>query len=171
MFLEICMPHGSKLFWPAFGLFKRCRDRGCCSEERFKFEKVKKWTDNQKKEHTYTTVNTKKLTQYDLNALYTGSQISSHYVYSANYKYLFCVLMFSAGLPILYPFACLATFVLYWVNKLLLFKWYENTVCFNEELPLYAVSLIKYAIMIHGVTSLFMFTNNDLFPDFDPEAN
>ena len=39
MLLEICMPHGSKLFWPAFGLFKRCLDRGCCSHDRFSFEK------------------------------------------------------------------------------------------------------------------------------------
>jgi len=75
--------------------------------------------------------------QTDLNNLYTGDQISSHYVYAQNYTYLFCVLMYSTGLPLLYPFAAIFYFVLYWVYKGLLIKYYEKTTRFNEELPLY----------------------------------
>ena len=111
---------------------------------------------------------TKKLTQYDLNLLYTGAQISSHYVYAQNYTYLFCVMMFSAGLPILYPFACIAFFVLYWVYKFLLLKYYEKTTRFNEELPMYSITWIKFAILIHGILGLLMYTNSDLFPENDP---
>jgi hypothetical protein len=79
-------------------------------------------------------------------------------------------MMFSAGLPILYPFACIAFFVLYWVYKFLLLKYYEKTTRFNEQLPLYSITWIKFSILLHGVVGLFMYTNSDLFPQNDPYA-
>ena len=106
-----------------------------------------------------------------MNALYTGDQISSQFVYAQNFTYLFSVLMFSAGLPILYPFACAAFFVLFWVYKSLLLKFYKKTTNFNQDLPSYSITLVKYGLLLHGVLGLVMYTNNDLFPKKDPYAN
>ena len=106
-----------------------------------------------------------------MNALYTGDQISSQLVYAQNFTYLFCVLMFSAGIPILYPFACAAFFVLFWVYKFLLLRFYKKTTNFNQDLPTYSITLVKYGLMLHGVFGLAMYTNNDIFPMNDPYAN
>jgi len=67
LFLNIFSPHASKLFWPMLNFCKRWSDRS--------------WGCSLKDDET-GAVNTKKVLQDDLNALYTGAQISSHYVYA-----------------------------------------------------------------------------------------
>lgn len=121
LLLNIFTPHFSKIGICLLKLVIRFFDRGCNM-------RLRKKEDGQE-------LNTKKMLQTELNALYTGDQISSHYVYAQNFTYLWCVLMFSAGLPILYPFAFIFYFVLYWVYKVLLLKFYARTIKFNEELP------------------------------------
>lgn len=120
LLINIFSPHASKLAFPVLKLFKRCMDRGCGC--------------NVKKDPQYDQdhdVNTKLWMQSELNTLYTGDQISSHYVYAQNYTYLLCVMTYSVGLPILYPFACVFYMVLYWVYKFLLLKYYARTNKFN----------------------------------------
>jgi len=62
--------------------------------------------------------------QDELEALYTGDQIAGHNVYAQNYTYLWCVLMFSTGMPIMYPFAFVFYIVLFIVYKFLLIFYY-----------------------------------------------
>jgi hypothetical protein len=71
LLINIFSPHASKLSLPILKIFKRCCDRGCC---RCSLKK------NNGQDHD--DVNTKQLLQSDLNAMYTGDQISSHYVYA-----------------------------------------------------------------------------------------
>jgi len=78
--------------------------------------------------------------------------------------------MYSTGLPILYPFAALFYFVLYWVYKILLLKYYERTTNFNEELPLFSTKWIKLGLIFHGVMGGLMTTNSDLMPAIDGYA-
>ena len=80
-------------------------------------------------------------------------------------------MMYSTGLPILYPFACVAYFILYWVYKSLLLKYYEKTTRFNEQLPIYSINWIRASILLHGIVGLFMYTNSELFPSNDKYAN
>ena len=70
MLIKILAPHASKGALALIKLLKRIRDRG-----------YKKHLDAQD-QNDKDLVNTKLLTQDDLNELYTGSQISSHYVYA-----------------------------------------------------------------------------------------
>ena len=69
-------------------------------------------------------VNTKQVFQDELEELYTGDQIAGHNVYALNYTYLWCVLMFSTGMPILYPFAFAFYIILFFVYKFLLIFYY-----------------------------------------------
>ena len=151
LLLNIFAPHASKLALPLVKLLRRCCDRGC----KFKL---------QVDEADDSGLRTKHVMQEDLNALYTGDQISSHYVYAQNFTYLWCVLMYSTGLPVLYPFACVFYAVLYWVYKFLLLKYYERTNRFNEELPIYATGYIKVGLVLHGIFGGFMLTNSRLIP-------
>ena len=66
LMINIFSPHASKLALPVVKVLLRCLDRGCSCQM-------------QKEDGS---VNTKKLLIQDLEALYTGDQISSHYVYA-----------------------------------------------------------------------------------------
>lgn len=154
LLINIFSPHASKLLLPLVKLLRRCCDRGC---------KLKLQDD----EDDDAALNTKHVMQEDLNALYTGDQISSHYVYAQNFTYLWCVLMYSTGMPILYPFACIFYAVLYWVYKFLLLKYYERTNRFNKELPIYTTGYIKIGLVLHGIFGGFMITNSQLIPPGD----
>lgn len=104
------------------------------------------------------------LLQSDVNTLYTGDEIQSHYVYAQNYTYLCVVLMYSSGLPILYPFACVFYFVLYWVYKGLLLKYYARTTKFNEEIPIQSLGWVKFGLIMHLFIGSIMLSNQNFFP-------
>jgi len=71
--------------------------------------------------------------------------------------------MFSTGLPILYPFACIFFFVLYWVYKFLLIKYYKKTTRFNEEIPVESLGYFKFAILLHILVGGAMISNSNMF--------
>lgn len=120
LMINIFTPHGSKLAKPLLKIGMRFYDRDFSNEL------------SKEDARGHKVANTKKLLQEELDDLYTGEQISSHFVYAQNYTYLWCVLMFSTGMPILYPFGFLFYGVLYWVYKFLLLKYYSRTNKFNE---------------------------------------
>jgi len=74
---------------------------------------------------------------------------------------------FATGIPVLYVFAFLSCFILYWVSKVMLVLFYSKTTKFNEELPMAAMKYIKYGLLLHGIFALAVYTNNDLFPQQD----
>lgn len=73
--------------------------------------------------------------------------------------------MYSSGLPVLYIVACLFYIMLYWVYKFLLFKFYQKTSRFNENLPIHSIHMIKYAIVYHMVIGGFMYTNSRILSE------
>lgn len=155
LFINIFSPHASKLLIPVIKVLLRCIDRGCS---------CKLLKDD-------GSVNTKKLLVQDLEALYTGDQISSHYVYAQNYTYLWCVLMFSTGMPLLYPFAMIFYIVLFCVYKFLLLKYYQTTNRFNEQLPIESVAYIKSGLLFHLIIGSLMISNSEMIPDNGAEYN
>ena len=70
--------------------------------------------------------------------------------------------MYSSGLPILYPIACLFNFILYWVYKVLLLKFYQRTTRFNEGLATHSIGYIKYGILFHLVIGGLMYSNSNI---------
>ena len=75
--------------------------------------------------------------------------------------------MFSTGLPIMYPLACIFYTVLFWVYKFLLLKFYAKTTNFNYELPLFSTSYIKIGIFFHIIFGGLMVTNSEIIPSED----
>ena len=71
LLLNVFSPHAGKLIWPVISCLARCFDRGCgCT--------IKKNPANKSDDQ----VRTNKEFQSDLQTLYTGPQISGHYVYA-----------------------------------------------------------------------------------------
>ena len=58
--------------------------------------------------------------QSEIQILYTGTQIRVHYVYAQIYTTVWATLMYSSGIPILYPIGCVFFVGMYWMCKLLL---------------------------------------------------
>jgi hypothetical protein len=158
LFLNIFSPHASKLALALLKGMRRCLDRRC----RCRPEKANRSQDD------LHDVNTRIKTQAELNELYTGDQIASHYVFAQSASYLLCVLMYSATMPILLPFAFFFYGLLFWVYKFLLLRFYERTTSFNEELPKQLPKWVKVALVVHGIATLVMLTNPALMPPSNP---
>jgi hypothetical protein len=58
------------------------------------------------------------------------------YVYAQFFTSLWAIMSYSGGLPILYPIGVLNYFILYWVYKGLIIKFYSKSTMFNETLPI-----------------------------------
>jgi hypothetical protein len=144
MLINTVTPHASKIIKPIIFKLLRCWDRGCS----FGLEAPD------------GSVRTKKLLQGEFEAMYTGQEIESYHLYAQVFTSLLVTMTFAGGLPMLYPIAFLNFLVLYWVYKVLLVKYYQKTVAFDQGLPIYTVRYFKFAIFFHVLASTFMYTNH-----------
>lgn len=138
----------SSLSKPFVAAFKRYKERG--------------YNSSIKKEGTEDDVNTKMVFQTDLQAFYTNPQILADGIYSKLFAMLWSCLAFSAGLPILYAVGAVAFFMLYWVNKILLIKFYAKNTQFDEDLPVKSAAIMKFGLVFHLLFGAFMFSNSTI---------
>lgn len=90
-------------------------------------------------------------------------------MYAQNFTYLCVVLMYSTGMPILYPFATVFFFVFYWVYKGLLLKYYGKTTKFNQEIPIKSMWWVKFGLVMHIIIGSIMLSNENFFPQTSDE--
>ncbi len=87
----------------------------------------------------------------------------AYYVYAQLFTSLWAILTYSGGMPILYPIACLNFFILYWVYKSLLIKFYSKSTMFDHELPISSITYMKVAVIFHVVMTTFMYSSKLLY--------
>jgi NADH:ubiquinone oxidoreductase subunit 3 (subunit A) len=75
---------------------------------------------------------------------------------------LWSCLMFSSGMPVLYLIATLFFIIMYWLEKLLIFKLYKKSSSFNEELALKAIGFIRIGLFMHVLVAGFIYTCNGI---------
>jgi ABC-type uncharacterized transport system permease subunit len=63
-------------------------------------------------------------------------------------------MMYSLGLPILYPICFVAMAASYWFNKITLMRFYQRTYEFNETLPMQSMKMMRLAITVHFVLGI-----------------
>lgn len=114
---------------------KRCCDRGCKCDSR----------------------RTNKFTQPDYEDINTGGEFPIDLRYSGILTYVFVVMMYSAGMPILYPMACVFFFVYYWFDKTLMIKFFRRPPQFDNYIALHMLSWFKVALFLHIAISLWVF--------------
>ena len=81
-------------------------------------------------------------------------------------------LLYSGGMPFLYPVAALFFFITYWIDKCLLFKYYRKPIHFNNYLANRTLDYYKYILVLHIVGFLLMYgltpiLQNDLLKHLD----
>lgn len=74
---------------------------------------------------------------------------------------VFITLAYSSALPLLLPFAFLALFVMYWVEKITLLRFYAKPPKMNENFAHMVSSLLPWALLIHLLFSVWMYGTPD----------
>jgi hypothetical protein len=143
MFTNLISLNLSNLFFGVLGSCTRCIDRkGRCCNSKF----------------------TKQLTQEDYEKKNMGNEFLIEYRYNMILTIMFVTIMFSAGLPVLYPVAVIFFTVTYWCDKYLVLRHYKKPPVFDNFLALRTIEWFKYALVMHILVGALMFGNDDILP-------
>ena len=104
-------------------------------------------------------VETRHIFQDDLNRAYTGSRPRVWYLYAWYFTNLFMYLLYGGGLPIMYPLGAVFFASSYIIYKWLFFYWYRTAHGFNDDVALYTIGIMKWAVFGHLAMSLLIYTN------------
>ena len=141
MFITIIVTVLSNSFAVLLTGLKRCCDRGC--------------TTNSRK--------TKKFTQPDYEDINTGPEFPIDLRYSSIVTYVFIVMMYSGGMPALYPLASIFFFALYWADKTLMISHFRKPPQYDNYIALHMLSWFKVAFLFHISISFWMFSSKEIF--------
>jgi hypothetical protein len=109
---------------------------------------------------SFTTIST----QEELNELQEGPPFLIEDRYPAFLNTLFVTLLFSAGMPVLLPFAGLSFMICYMMDKMLLLRLYLKPY-FDEKVALLTARLMPIPLLAHLMFSFWMFGSNEgMFP-------
>jgi hypothetical protein len=107
--------------------------------------------------------NSKFKVQKDLNDLYTGQCFEGAGTFSRIMSTLMVILSYSSGLPVLYIIGAIFFFFTYYVNKIVLYKYYQKSLDLNRVVPQYSMEFLNLCLFLHIIVGGFMITNPTLF--------
>ena len=142
MILMLFTIHGSNMAFAGCCSLKRRCDRGCTSDSH----------------------RTKTLTQFDYEDMNTGIEFSIDYRYANLLTWLFVVIVYGTGMPILYPIGALNFLIGYWIDKYLLLTHYRKPPMFMSVMIINVIDWFKYALFARFIVSLWVFSNDKVFP-------
>ena len=122
MLINIVSPHVGALIGMLKSGVVRCLDRGCSCDKR----------------------RTKELLQEDYENKYTGPEFLIEIRYSQIITSFFIMLMYSSGMPLLYPIGMFQMFMTYWVDKYLckhLMHDFSIVLRFYKKPPRYGIEM------------------------------
>lgn len=95
------------------------------------------------------------------------------YVYSWYFTNLLVYYTYGGAMPLMWLLGALFWVLGYLCWKFLTICFYRKTYGFDEEIPLYAISLMKYAIFVHLAMIMFMYTDKRILtpPGYDEEIH
>eukprot|EP00347_Sterkiella_histriomuscorum_P019500 403341392 len=137
MLINVISPHISNLLFQLMMSCKRCCDRGCSCDRR----------------------KTKQLLQSEYENINTGTELLLEFRYSSILTVIYTIMMYSPGLPLLYPVAFLSFFLTYWFDKFFLLKLYRKPPSHTIDLSSQTVQLMYFALILHYVIGLYMYSN------------
>ena len=109
------------------------------------------------------------VTQAALNKMYMGGEFKLSKRYAQQLALVFSLLLYSAGMPILYLFGFVAFALYFFFDKFLFTRYYKTPEKFDASLAIMAVNALPYAIFLHLSFSLWMYSNPHIFNDSDDE--
>ncbi|KAF4040526.1 Calcium-activated chloride channel [Phytophthora infestans] len=106
---------------------------------------------------------TKQDTQRDLEALYRGPKFDLAARYAQSLTSIFITYMFSAGMPLLHFIGFGAMFMTYWADKFTFLRIARSPPLYDSKLATAAGALLPYAVLMHCLMAMWMFSNDRIF--------
>ena len=106
--------------------------------------------------------NTKKTTIQLYVELHSGPIFFIHYKYSAILNIVFVTMMYGMGIPVLFPIAAVSLFVLYCVEKYMIYYVYREPPMYDEKLNTNALSILTWAPLLFLSFGYWMLSSNQL---------
>ena len=72
--------------------------------------------------------------------------------------------LYSSGIPVLYPIACVFFLVGYWVDKILLLRYSQRPEAYDESMAMRSLNWFKFIILMHIVAGTVMYANSAITP-------
>jgi hypothetical protein len=85
-----------------------------------------------------------------------------------NYRYtniitvVFLVMIYSSGIPILYPIAAIYLTSVYWTDKYQLFNMYKQPPMLDSYIALKTLAWFKFALFFHVLVGTLMYANSEI---------
>jgi hypothetical protein len=105
--------------------------------------------------------------------LYSNNMIDVFYLYIWFFTNLLVYMTYGGGMPLMYLLGFIHFALGYLAYKYLFIDYHRKSYGFDETIPLYAVSLMKWPLFFHLLIILFVFTNKRLLTpkDYDTEQH
>lgn len=101
---------------------------------------------------------TKQAAQSDYEELYTGPEFILQVRFAQFLCTIFVTMTYSSGVPGLYAISFLSLVCTYWIDKLLLLRFYRLTDGYSQHLSSRIVKLAPLAILIHSLFGFMIFS-------------
>lgn len=122
-------------------LLYRCMDKGCCK---------------------FSGRETKSTSIQAYVVVYAGDLYFMHYKYSSILTILFTTFIYGFGMPVLFPIACVSFWVLYVVERSLLFYGYQMPPMYDERLSQDMLNKMQWAPILYLAFGYWMASNKQL---------
>jgi len=105
-----------------------------------------------------------------LEQLYTGPQFKLAERYAQTLTTIFIAFMLASGMPIMYLLGFLGIAVTYWTDKFVFLRLVKTPPQYDAKIAQETGSLLPYAIILHCIFGIWMYSNYNIF-QFDDSQN
>ena len=141
MLINIITPHTGAIIGMLMGGLFKCMDRGCSCDKR----------------------RTKKRLQEDYENTYMGPEFLIEIRYSQILASFYIMMIYSSGMPLLYPIGMLQYFFTYWVDKFLFLRLYKTPPRYGIEMSEVTRKTMVVAVFLHWLFAFYMYSNSQIF--------
>ena len=113
---------------------------------------------------------TRKIIQEDYEQQYMGSVFKIENRYAQLIAMFFIILMYSTAIPLLYFAGLLICASMYWSDKILFLRHYRLPPRYNRNLAERSNKIMKFAIILHLFTGVYMLSNRELLNYEEPDS-
>lgn len=137
MLLEIGAPHAIPIIQVIYYGFKRFKDRGFTCDKR----------------------RSNKILQSEYEELYIGPEFALDARLAQIVAIVWVTFMYSPALPVLFVIAVINFFIIFWVDKYLLLRFYHSPKNYNEESIMFSLGEMKFSFLFHFLIGLLVYSN------------
>jgi hypothetical protein len=107
---------------------------------------------------------TRKRTRQEFLELHTGPEFGMGIRYSQMLTTIFVIVVFASGMPSLYILCFTFFFISYWIDKILILRYYRSPPHINLYMPKLFAFLIFFGVIIHLCFAIWVYGNKYILP-------